>query len=240
MKKTILILFISSVCFCHAQKRLKPFEKFRTNVSESSDITYSPDYSSFYIVSDQGYLYQTDLRGKIIKKAAETGMDFEGCFADDKYVYVADERTRKVIVYSQDSLQVIKQNEIPYMGGMNEGYEGITYNKKKGCFVLPVEKNPIYFFELNSDLMKIGEFKLKFASDVSAVCFYNDFMYALSDEDQTVFKLNPINYKVIDKWKISVTNPEGMTFDKEGNLVIVSDFEQTIFKFNLPIHEILK
>src|ERR1700739_927942 len=205
MKKTLLIILITSAGLCKAQRMLKAFEKYPTNVSEPSDISYSPDYSSFYIVSDQGYLYQTDLHGKILKRASQTGMDFEGAYADDKNVYVADERTRSVIVYSQDSLLVIKENEIPYMGGMNEGYEGITYNKKKSCFVLPVEKNPIYFFELNNDLVKTGKYKLKFASDISAVCFYNDYMYALSDEDQAIFKLDPITYKVLDKWRISVT-----------------------------------
>jgi uncharacterized protein YjiK len=232
MKKIILILSVASCIVVEAQS-LKPFKKFRTNVPEPSDIAYTPDFSSFYIVSDQGILYQTDTLGKITKAAPFTGVDFEGVYSDDKNIYVADERTRRVHVYTQNTLEHTKQNEITYHGGMNEGYEGITFNQKKSCFVIVTEKNPIYFFELNSDLIKINETKLKIASDISAVYFYNDFMYALSDEDQTVFKLDPITYAVINKWKIPVTNPEGMAFDKQGNLVIVSDFEQTIFKFKL-------
>ncbi|MGZ3882885.1 MAG: SdiA-regulated domain-containing protein [Bacteroidia bacterium] len=231
--KIFLLSLIFTSFFCDAQVKLKPFKKFHTNVPEPSDIVYSPDFSQFYIASDQGILYVTDTLGKKVKQAANEGLDFEGVWADDKFIFIADERARRVLVYDQTDLKVVRQNEIAYGGGMNAGYEGITYNAKKNCYVVVTEKNPIWFYELNADFVKINEVKRNIASDVSSICFHNDFMYALSDEDQCVLKLDPVTYEVLMKWKIPVTNPEGMTFDKQGHLVVVSDFEQSIFKFQL-------
>lgn len=231
--KNLVFLFTLSAFFCSAQEKIKPFTKFHTNVPEPSDIAYSPDFSKFYIANDGGVIYVTDTLGKKTGCAKVQGIDFEGLYADEKYIYAADERTRRVMVYDQADLKLVRQNEIAYLGGMNAGYEAITFNAKKNCFVISTEKNPVWFFELNSDLVKINEVKLKIASDISALCYHDNFMYALSDEDQCVLRLDPVSYEVLRKWRIPVTNPEGMTFDKQGNLVIVSDFEQTIFKFQL-------
>jgi uncharacterized protein YjiK len=233
IKKIFIFLMIASAPAIQGQAKLKPFAKMHTNVPEPSDIAYNSDFSTLYIVSDQGILYETDTLGKIIRSAPYTGVDFESVYADDKNVYVADERTRRVIVYTKNNLEFVRQNEVAYSGGMNAGYEGMTYNAKRNCFVLAIEKNPNWLFEINNDLVKINEVKLNISADVSGIYYYKEFIYVLSDEDQTVFRLDPVTYKVITKWKIPVTNPEGIAFDKQGNLVIVSDFEQSIFKFRL-------
>lgn len=233
MKKILFVLLVACAGLCEAQAMLKPFKKMRTNVPEPSDIAYSSNFDSFYIVSDEGFLFQADTMGKKIRCSPYTGVDFESVYADDKNIYVADERTRRVIVYTQDSLQFVRQNEVAYSGGMNLGYEGMTYNPKRKCFVLAIEKSPNWLFEINNDLVKINEVKLNLSADVSSICYHNDFIYILSDEDQMVFRLDPNTYRVLNKWKVPVTNPEGMTFDKQGNLVLVSDFEQMIFKFKL-------
>lgn len=233
MKKFLIVLLAACAGLSEAQPMLKPFKKIRTNVPEPSDIAYSPNFDSFYIVSDEGFLFQTDTMGKKIRCSSFTGVDYEGIYADDKNIYVADERTRRVIVYSQDSLAFVRQNEVAYSGGMNLGYEGMTYNPKRKCFVLAIEKSPNWLFEVNNDLVKINEIKLNLSADVSSIYYYNDFIYILSDEDQMVFRLDPNTYKILNKWRIPVTNPEGMAFDKQGNLVVLSDFEQMIFKFQL-------
>jgi uncharacterized protein YjiK len=116
---------------------------------------------------------------------------------------------------------------------MNAGTEAITYNLVKDCYVVAVEKDPVYFFELSKTFNKTNEIKMKIASDISSLTFRNGFIYALSDEDQCVLKLDPQDYHVIEKWLIPVTNPEGITFDKLGNLVILSDTEQNIYKFHI-------
>jgi uncharacterized protein YjiK len=202
-------------------------------VPEPSDIVYAPDNSCIYIISDKGLLCKTDTNGKILATAEVKGLDFEGMSMHEGNIYVTDERTRRIMVYSQNNLELIKQNELSYLGGINLGYEGIVYNAKKGCFIAVTEKDPTWFFELNKDLMKINEIRMKVASDISGLYYHNDLLYALSDEDQMVIEMDPLTYKVIQKWKVPVTNPEGICFDPNGNLVVLSDMEQKIYKFRL-------
>ena len=229
-------IFIAAALFVSYQlpaQKLHCIQKIRTQVPEPSDIVYTQDFSGFYSVSDQGVLFRTDTNGHIIQKAKHTGTDFEGVYADDQFVYVTDERNRSVLVYSADQLTFIKQYQIPYLGAANEGYEGITFNQKKKCFVLCIEKNPVSLVELNEQFQQLGSYLIPHVSDLSSLCYYNNFLYALSDEDEKVLKLDPISYAVLSSWKIPVTNPEGICFDKQGHLVIQSDKDQKIYKFDL-------
>ena len=231
--RSYITLLLVSACFCSNAQKLSSYKKFRTQVPEPSDLVYTKDYSKFYCVSDQGFLFLTDTAGHILKQAKHTGTDFEGVFADDQYVYVSDERTRRVLLYDVESLTHIKQYEVMYSGAANEAYEGITFNKKKNCFLLCIEKNPTTLFELNKDFQKLAEIPIKSVSDISSICYYNDFIYVLSDEDEKVLKLDPTTYAILSSWKIPVTNPEGICFDAQGHLVIQSDKDQKIYKFNL-------
>lgn len=233
LRITAVFGFVVAALFSGAQTKLKPFEKFHTNVSEPSDIAYSTDYSQMYIVSDKGILYKTDTLGKKIIDAEAKGLDFEGICMYNNVLYVTDERARRIMGYSPDSMILVRENEVAYTGAMNQGYEAITYNEVKKCFIIVTEKEPCWLFELNNDLVKINEKKLKIASDLSGLCYHDGFVYALSDENQMVIQLNASNYSVIQKWKIPVTNPEGITFDKNGNMVILSDVEQKIYKFKI-------
>ena len=72
------------------------------------------------------------------------------------------------------------------------------------------------------------------ASDISSARFYKNELFLLSDEDMTLIKVNPETFEVIQKWRIPVINPEGLAFDKNGNILITSDDMQRLFYFNNP------
>jgi uncharacterized protein YjiK len=124
---------------------------------------------------------------------------------------------------------------VPFGGGRNRGYEALTFNKDKNTFILVVEKDPITLLELDVHFSIINEINLsKIARDIAAATFHNGFLWLLSDEDRVVLKLNATTYQVSEKWKLPVINPEGLTFDKDGNLVITCDDMQRIYYFNNP------
>jgi sugar lactone lactonase YvrE len=56
----------------------------------------------------------------------------------------------------------------------------------------------------------------------------------LSDDDRTVLKVNPTNYEVVSKWIVPIINPEGIAFNAEGKLIIVSDDRKMIYYFDNP------
>ncbi len=215
-------------------KKIKPLRSVSLRIKEPSDICLSPSGNSFYIVSDNGVLYETDLEGKILRQAKETGYDFEGVYCDDEFIYVADEMTRKVHLYTHDDLKIVKSVRVPYSGGRNHGYESITWNKKKQALILITEDNPTWIFELGKEYNVVNEVKFTRARDISAATWHNGYLWFLSDEDRTVFKVDPDTYGVLDSWQIPVLNPEGITFDKNGQLVIVSDDLGRLYYFNNP------
>ena len=231
-------VFVVLFSFCiSAQKTttIKPTKFVATAIPEPSDICYNVNSDTFFVVSDDGVLFETDLSGKIIRSSKENDADFEAIYADDTYVYAIDERHRKIYTYNRTSLQKSKTMTVPFGGGRNRGYEAFTYNKAKNTFVLVVEKDPITLLELDADFKIKNEVNLsKIARDIAAASFHDGFLWLLSDEDRMVLKLNPISYEVTAKWKLPVINPEGLAFDKDGNLIITCDDMQRMYYFSNP------
>lgn len=230
-----VLLLVSANNFAQKPTKIKPERKIYLDIPEPSDICLHPSGKSLFIVSDNGFLFETDLEGKIIRKADYKGLDCEGVHADEKYVYVAEEFSRKIRVFDIENLLIQKTVYLEYNGGRNSAYEAITFNKAKNVLLLFTEKNPIYLYELNQDLQKINEYDLsKISRDISAATYYNDHIWLLGDEDMTVYKLDPKTYQVLSSWKIPVVNPEGLAFDEKGNMLILSDDMQLLYYFKNP------
>ena len=232
-----LALIFSVGSFAQKQKpaTISPERKIYINIPEPSDVCIHPNGKTLFIVSDNGLLFETDMEGNVIRKADFKGFDCEGVFADENHVYVVDEFSRTVTVFDINTLKIEKTASIPYSGGRNGAYEAITFNKATNKFMLFTEKNPIYLFELNEKLQKENEIDLsKMTRDVSAASYHNDHLWILGDEDMTVFKLNPKTYEVLNSWKLPIVNPEGLTFDQNGNMLILSDDMQILYYFKNP------
>jgi len=220
-----------------AQKvvKIKPKSFVAIAIPEPSDICFSAISSTFFVVSDNGVLFEINHDGTIIRKVEEIDSDFEAVHSDENNVYAVNERHRKICVYDKNSLRKTKTITVPFGGGRNRGYEAITFNNAKNVFVLVVEKDPITLFELDADFKIINEINLsKIARDIAAATFYDNHLWLLSDEDRSIFKLNPTTYEVIGQWLLPVINPEGLAFDKEGNLLVTCDDMQRLYYFNNP------
>lgn len=231
MKILYFLLVASSIVSAQKNFKAKPTSFHSTQVPEPSDICLNPSKSnSFYMVSDMGYLYETNSSGEITRKAEYRGIDTEAVFAKGDKVYVIQEFNRKIAVFDAATLQLIQTKTVNYNGGRNKGYESFTFNQSNNRFVLITEKEPINLFELDENFNVVNEIDLnKIARDISSATYYNNFIWLLSDEDRTVFKLNPITYEVISKWIVPIINPEGITFDSNGKLFIVSDDRKKIY-----------
>jgi len=234
----ISLLLLSSLGgFAQRQKpaTLQPEQKIYLSIPEPSDICIHPNGKSLFIVSDNGYLFETNMDGTIIRQADYIGLDCEGVYADEHYVYVVEEFSRKIKVFDIQNLQLERTVLLEYNGARNSGYEAMTFNKAKNKFVLLTEKNPIYLFELDENLQRVNEIDLSHISrDISAAAYHNNHLWLLGDEDRTVYQLNPLTYEVLKSWRLPVINPEGLTFDHQGNMLILSDDMQLLYYFKNP------
>ena len=92
---TLVVLLGSGILFSFKEKEIPhckfKFDHFKSlkNIPEPSDIVYDKDTKHYFIVSDHGILFETDLAGNIIRKAHDEGMDFEGVEVTDSFVYVS-------------------------------------------------------------------------------------------------------------------------------------------------------
>jgi len=234
MRYLIILLFVFFAFKSGDVSKVKPYAQTKLKMYGPSDVCMSEDGNSLYIVGDDGYLYETDLMGKILRSSKHVGWDYEGVHQDEKYVYVADERGRRVTLFDKTTFEPVRTFATQYGGAMNYGFESITYNTTKKCFVMVTEKNPCLIYEFNDQFQPINTIENEDLPEISSARYYNGFMYFLSDEKMTVYKLDPMTYTVISKVKVPINNPEGLCFDKDGNMVIVSDDMQSIYFFKNP------
>ncbi|MCL7989328.1 SdiA-regulated domain-containing protein [Sphingobacterium sp. lm-10] len=231
----VSVLLLSSAFFrVPIKKQMRYHSKIVLKIPEPSDICFSSDSLSLYIVSDQGSLYQTDLKGNILRKSDVAGTDFEGVHADEEFVYIADESARRVLKLDNKTLKQVAVYDVPYSGARNSGIESLTFNQARGTFIMITEKNPILIFELDKDFRKVNLHRFTSARDISAATYHDGHLWLLSDEDRAVFKLDPYSFDVLQTIRINIINPEGIAFDRDGQMVICSDDRRTLYFFSKP------
>lgn len=209
--------------------KIKPQSKIRLKVNEPSDIAYTKD-KNYLVVSDGGTLLKLDNLGKIILKAKQTGIDFEGVIELENLIYVSDETTRKIMIYDATTLEYVKSYQLQLQRASNSGFESIAYNSKKERFILVTEKNPITIQEYSKEFVLQGEITFTSVRDISAASFYNGSLFLLSDEDHLLMKLSE-NYEIEKTWDLNLLNPEGFCFDENNNLIVISDDLEMLYNF---------
>lgn len=234
---TYLCLILLGTPVLQAQKviKLKPVKHVSVETPEPSDICYNSKSDTFFIASDTGILFEIDRDGKVLRKQKQKDTDFEAVYSNDKSVYAVDESGRTIYEYDIETLKLTNTTYIQYNGPRNKGYESFTFDAVRNKYLLITESSPAIVFELDPNLNVIKRTDISaIAKDISSVRFYKDELFLLSDEDMMLIKVNPVTYEVIQKWSLPVINPEGLAFDKDGNILITCDDMQRLYYFNNP------
>lgn len=223
-------LFILVQFFAFGQIKINHSRIVKTNVKEPSGICLSSNHKSFFIVSDNGFLNEVDFSGKIIRTASFEGVDFEAVCIKDSMIYVSDETPRRIHVFHENDLHLVKSISLNYNGGRNKGFESVVYLPEKDNFLLITEKDPVYFREYSKSFQLMNEIEYPSIKEISDAIYYKSHLYVLSDEESILYKLN-LEYQILKSYQLSIINPEGIAISKDGLLYVVSDDLERIYVY---------
>ena len=242
-KAYLLILFaLFSFFFCTEVKKDNSQELLTYTISEPilvpepSGLDLSFDEKAFWVVSDQNSkVYLIDSWGKEIKSFKVKGEDLEGItVVNDSLLAIVIERTNEVVIIDTSGSE-LKRSALNLGKEFNSGLEGITYDAKHKKYYLLNEKKPRLLITLNANLEELSRDTLNFAKDFSGIFFddINNTLWMLSDESQQIINTD-LSGNPIKKFKIKVSQPEGITFNKDRTkLYIVSDKTNNFYVFDI-------
>jgi uncharacterized protein YjiK len=207
--------------------------KYALNILEPSDIAYSAASNTYFVVSDNGYLYEIDAKGATLRKADYTGYDFEAVYVQGDKVFVSEERTRLVLEFDRKTLTKTHTYSIPDNGARNKGVESLTFDSAKSVFIAVTEKSPIKCFEFSTAWTMTNVTEITGISDISAATYHEGVLYLLSDEEHCILRMGA-NYSIEQRYELPILNLEGMCFQPDGSILVVSDDLQTLYHFPKP------
>lgn len=204
---------------------------------EPSDMAVVPgsDAQRFYMVSDNGYVGELDVQGRLLRRSEEIAYDLEGIMVHGDELIVVDERARRILWLEPATFSVKRRLTVPYAGGRNKGYEAIAWNPVKQRFLLITERDPVTIFELDADMRHVNEHPFERGiRDISSATWHDGHLWLLSDMDMLVLKCDPQDYRVLERFHVPVINPEGFAFGRDGVLHVVSDDRERLYTFRMP------
>ncbi|MDO9254344.1 MAG: SdiA-regulated domain-containing protein [Bacteroidales bacterium] len=216
---------------------LSPLEVYSVNIPETSDLSFGSSADILYTVSDRtAKVYKITTKGRVLSELSYTGSDLEGvCYDGNQFLYVAEERMRKIIKLDLQGNQV-GEKAIPVdINDENQGLEGISFATFNKHFYILNETNPGLLIETDEYLNVLKSYPLSFASDYSGICVDNENqqLWIVSDESESVTKCT-LKGELIESYRIPVSNPEGIAFNPVNNdLYVISDTEARLYLFNI-------
>jgi uncharacterized protein YjiK len=208
------------------------------NVPEPSGLALSYKSNFFWCVSDSNSkVYKLDKNGKIIASFMIKGEDLEGVTVIDSLrLAVILERTREVVVIDTSGNE-LNRKKINIDGRLNEGLEGVCFNKYSLDYYFVNEKHPGSLIKTDSSFTELFRKEIEFAKDYSDIFFAAEdtTLWILSDESKKIIHTD-LNGIMINEYSIDVEQPEGLVVDYLTKKVyVVSDKREILYEFKLPV-----
>ncbi len=221
------------------------------SLSEPSGIVYHPRRKTLFVVSDDGYISEISLKGKILKNKFVDDADMEGIPVDPKtgLLYVAIEGDEIVLEIAPNELTILRTFNIErvYQERMilpegGNGIESITFvpnadHGEGGTFFVGnqvvsykvEEKSYIAEIELplrsKSNLKgKIKNVFLANINDISGMQYLHQTnRIGVISDLQNIYAEISLDGKVIKEFALPGYDQEGITLDEEGNIYLAID-----------------
>ena len=227
----ILIVFFSSFSYA------KPVGKVIARIPEASGIAYCKDSDTLIIANDEGYYYEIDRDGKILKRTKLGNYDLEGVVCDEKEMIFAIENKGILIVGKKRPHKKKIDLDTTY-----HGKKLPLFNKKSGIEVIAKidyklylskqsnkkKKSFIAVVQLTSSASKIIDVIEHRVADTAGLTYHEGYLYMVSDKEDLLIKYDLENRKKIQKVKLGKGAWEGIAFDDKGFVYLADDDGQVV------------
>lgn len=234
--KTILftILFTLTAFLSASCQVLKPVQKFNLNIEEASDLDLHPNGYDFIVTTDLGMIHTVDSTFRIKTTSDFKGDDFEGLCVFRDTIYVSEENDRQFVLFDIENLKFIRSYSIPFVMRNGDRIEGMAVHPDNQRLILISEDKPVEIFIFNPITHQHNILKSESLPEIASLAFYDQRLFALSDESPELLELNPENFEVLNRWRIRVNNAEGIVF-RNHRLYVVSDELRKAYEFEIPM-----
>lgn len=217
---------------------LPALQVYNISVPEPSGLIYNPYDSTLFTVSDGngGKIYKLSLTGQILQQISVNSDDMEGVTVTLPYdtLFVVEERLRKIIKYNLNG-DLLGEIPVNVSGPDNNGLEGIAINTNSRNYYVINQINPALIIELSSNGIELSRTEINFTWDLSDICYdpHLNLLWIVSSESHLLCKVS-LDGQLLNKWKIPIQKPEGITIVNNNLIYITCDTESKIYIFNKP------
>jgi uncharacterized protein YjiK len=242
MKKIFLILSVFLFNFISCKDNtvesggLEPVVVYQLLMTSPSSIAYNAEKNSLYAVSEQnGYLYELSLSGFILNSVNLNASRPKGIsFLSRDTLVIAEEGTGKIVKYTTSgsrlnafSLNVSTQN--------GYGLNGVSYSKSRDEYFAITRQQPSLWLQISNSGNEIKRLEVNFSSELTDIYYDNleGISWLVSSASHILFKIDNSG-NVIKSWGLPVSYPEGITFDNQNRMYIVSNYDAKLYVFEKP------
>lgn len=233
-----LILFILVSCKDNAVESggLEPIAVYQLLITSPSSIAYNADKNTLYAVSEQnGYLYELALNGFLLNSVNLNAIRPKGIsFLSRDTLIIAEEGTGKLVKYTTSGTRL---NTFLVNVSTQNGYglNGVSYSRSRDEYFTVTRQQPSLWIQISNSGTEIKRLEINFTSDLTDV-YYDDvegINWLVSSASHLLFKLDN-NGNIIKSWGLPVSYPEGITFDNQNRMYIVSNYDAKLYVFEKP------
>jgi uncharacterized protein YjiK len=199
-------------------------------------MTWNEDSLSYYLVGDEGFLYEMDEDLILLNTVYLGDFDLEGITynRDRKSLFCLDERTFTLIEVNPLSFSILKtySPDLPRKKGKSYSqYESLIFIPQSeqggglfyiGCSVRTKKKKygELYSFSLDKlELESVAHVPLW---DISGMTYDEDYLYMISDEEDVIARYDR-ETEDYESEHIEGQHQEGLVFSRNHELIVVDE-----------------
>jgi uncharacterized protein YjiK len=189
-------------------------------ITEPSGAVFNPHKKTLYVVSDEGYIFELNKEGKVLRENKLGRLDLEGVTYDDinRRIFAVVEKKDLIIEIDEESFEIKKTfkvnrfyNNKEVLNPERDGFEGIA--------IIPEEQ---VFYLVNQGF----SLKEKYANDAPAIIkveIPSDENYESTDELQ-----------IEEYYRLDVDDLAEIVYTpNDNNLLVLSDSNNLLMKYSL-------